>query len=234
MDSPKKGFAASVLIEVVIALVLIVLIFFTLNYFGIVSVSKKISFLAFLPVQSKTVPSAFVNKSETNVKSSTVKSVIDPANPLTVENKGAASSYSHISSSSAELSRGITINLQLSLNNATAASGVIFNNSLKGDQYRGIRIFRNAAANNWMFEYKWGDKLSLTFLSKSNSGEDFRNFVININKNGDSVTVMLPSISNIGIKLPVSFYASDKNVINGVIQVASKSKVEIYSLFYQI
>ncbi|HVZ66870.1 MAG TPA: hypothetical protein VG917_01280 [Patescibacteria group bacterium] len=236
MDGQKNSLIP-VLVEVIIGVVLIVLIFISLNYFRIISLSSVTHKLSFLPIQSSTSSvNSKNNSNQSPLQSQTIKAVVESNSPNTFKNEGKEMQYDHVASSSALLSKDFSINLELSVNNNANSSGVIFNNGVKysDNAYRGIRIFRNKGQDNWMLEYVANGKSALSFLSKSVENTEFKYFVIRVSNNGQDLVVMSPDSPAREIKLMTPIYNNGSMRINASVQVAPSSKLTIYSLYYQI
>ncbi len=245
-NKPKNSTLSAFFLEVGIAAVLVILILGTLNYFGIIPLSKSFPFLSFLPSQSQgqnylgqfgLAPNQPNSKVLPNLNGKTIRTrgIVIPTSPKTFVNNGSTILYSPIASGGAKFTRQARVDVELTVNNGASGSGILFTNGKKfaDKDYKAFRIFHNGEKNNWQAEYRSQNKSTYTMLVKSTSkGNEFRKIAFIISANGKVFTIFVSGVPSKIIQLSDSFYGAGQQIFASV-QVAPKSELEINSLYYQ-
>lgn len=242
MDQEKEQSLKTGLSAIVMLVLLISAVLLTLNYFEVVPLSKTFSFLSFLPAQSRIksgsldtsvggLPPRQQRSGGVRREEGTQKNVITAGNPLVVENSSAGLKYQPINNAFVNPTGELIIETELSVGQeGTGSTGIFLTNGLSNNDSdrRQLGVFYDTKIQNWLIEYKAGNKSEFRRLGVK---ERFVKLRMAIVPEGNSVLVN-SGLENKKIYFSGSIYDSGTKM-NARIQVGPNSELTINSLSYK-
>jgi hypothetical protein len=232
----KQSVVAAFIVEGVIVLVLVTAILVTLNYFGIVPLSRTFSFLSFLPSQTR-IQSGSLSRNVQNqvprnqgTSAGQQKSVITSESPMVVENTAKEFKYEPVKNGFINPRGELTIEADLTVGeNVGGGTGIVFTNGLgfDDDNRRSLGLYFYPKDGNWLIEYRANNKSEYRGIKVTQKAAKFKLIVGPL---GKSVLVTSGSDS-VNFQFSSSLYDAGKQMRMGS-QVGPNSTLTINSLTY--
>jgi hypothetical protein len=236
LEKKRSKLAKAALKEAIIILALTLLIIVTLNYFGMVPLSRNFPALTFLPVSGSLKVDDPKDEIIEDQKNLQTRSIVPEENPLVLTHSGDTqqAEYPLIEQSAFKPVQDMVIDLDLSAEPGSEGSGIMFGSNFPSQTLRRILYLTYySQGKTWILRFENSGKSVQANIPVSEDLVDKirAKFTIRISQNGKVVYADIGQKDPIKLNLPSTLYDPNAETV-AVAQIPSSTTLKINLLKY--